>query len=244
MGWRWHTDENGKVGIYTTAAFHLIVLIILLLVTITTVVERETSFVLDFTRQEDLEKQEREIEIKESVTRELDDRFGKAEQKIRNTAVDAGSKLKDDRFKDPSKIYDEARDLQKKLDASKRDAIAQEKALEDAIAEGRRSDESETETQQKAYSGPSVISYRLDGRKAHSLPVPSYKGFGAGDVYVTIVVNRKGRVIAAKIQEENSTPDQQLWEFAVKAAKSSIFEASQSAGERQLGEIVYRFVKQ
>ncbi len=243
MAGKWHSKSDGRVGFYTTVAFHLVVLIILLLVTIDAVVDQETSFVLDFTREEELEQQQKEIEFKESVSREIDEQLGTArQQKIHNTAVDAGSKLKDDRFKNPSSIYDEARELQKKLDASRRDAMAQEKSLEEAVdlSAGKEPDKQDP----SSFSGPSVIAYTLEGRKARSLPVPSYKGYGAGDVSVTIMVNRKGRVIAARINENDSTKDDQLWEFAIKAAKNSIFDASPTAEERQLGEIVYRFVKQ
>jgi len=35
-----------------------------------------------------------------------------------------------------------------------------------------------------------------------------------------------------------------LWEFALKAAKKSVFNADPGAPEQQAGEIVYRFVKQ
>lgn len=240
---KWHNDDR-KVGLYATVSFHLVLLIILLLVTIKTVVDQESSFVLDFTKQEELEAEQREIEFKESISKELDEQIGNAPEKIRNTVVDAGSRLKDDRFRNPKELYDEARELQKKLDASRKDALAQEKALEEAVELGKEKKAEEHSPKASSYSGPSVISYRLDGRKARSLPVPAYKGYGAGDVSVAIVVNGKGRVIAAKVIEEDSTGDTQLWDFALKAAKSSVFNASESAPDRQLGEIVYRFVRQ
>ena len=95
-----------------------------------------------------------------------------------------------------------------------------------------------------AYVGPSVISWMLKDRTSYSMPVPAYQGYGAGDVYISILVNRKGRVVAAHVNEAVSTPDSQLWEFAVKAAKKSVFNADPAAPEQQAGEIVYRFVKQ
>ena len=102
----------------------------------------------------------------------------------------------------------------------------------------------EPEEKAPAYTGPSVIAWTLEGRIQHNLPVPAYQGYGAGDVYVSILVNRKGRVVAAQVNEAASTPDSQLWEFALKAARRSVFNASLDAPERQAGEIVYRFVKQ
>ena len=86
--------------------------------------------------------------------------------------------------------------------------------------------------------------YTLDGRKARHLPVPAYKGYGGGDVYVSIWVNPMGRVVAAKVNESMSTPDSQLWGYALDAAKRSRFSADESAPAKQEGEIVYRFIKQ
>lgn len=239
------TDNHNKekrVGIYATLSFHLIVLIVLLLVSIGVVWQSESSFVLDFTREDELQKQQREIELKEQVKEDLDQMFGRQDHSnVRNVAVDAGSKLKDDRFKNPSSIYEEAKALQKKLDASKRDAMA-EKAAEEAVDMSSQSSSEEDNTHQ--YSGPSVISWTLDGRKARSLPVPAYKGFGAGDVYVQISVNKKGKVTSALVIKEMSSADASLQAYALDAAKRSRFSASESAPQSQKGEIVYRFIAQ
>ena len=45
-------DSGRRAGLYTTLIFHLSILIILLLVSISSAVDQEHSFVLDFTRQE------------------------------------------------------------------------------------------------------------------------------------------------------------------------------------------------
>ena len=90
----------------------------------------------------------------------------------------------------------------------------------------------------------SVISYSLDGRKAISLPVPAYKCPGGGDVSIQITVNRKGYVTAAAVIENVSTSDECIVSSAIAAAKRSRFRASASAPEKQVGEIVYRFIPQ
>lgn len=229
-----------KAGLYTTIAFHLVVLIVLLSITISQVASPESSFVLDFTKQEEIEAQQKAIEFKEEVSRELDEQFGQTQSQIRNVAVDA-SRLKDDRNTDVNALKKEARELQKKLDASRKEAIAQEKALEEAVAMGK---EEENNSEATSYKGPSVVSYDLEGRKATYLHIPAYKGYNGGDVYVKIAVNRKGRVISAQAIKEISSSDPQLQELAVEAAKRSRFSAKEDAKEVQLGEIVYRFVKQ
>lgn len=232
------SDEK-KAGLYTTLAFHLVALIIILLVTITSMADQESSFVLDFTKQEELEARQKEEAFKEQISRELDEQIGRPKE-IRNAAVDAGKALKDDRHKNPAEVYREAEELQKRLDASRREALA-ERQNEESVEVSRQR---EPEEKAPSYTGPSVIAWTLEGRSQHNLPVPAYQGYGAGDVYVSILVNRKGRVVAAQVNEAASTPDSQLWEFALKAARRSVFNASLDAPERQAGEIVYRFVKQ
>lgn len=235
--------KSSRVGLYTTLIFHLSVLIILLGFSIGRVASPETSFVLDFTRQEELERQQREIELKEEVNKSIDDLLSSTPRsRIRNVAVDAGSKLRDDRFKNPSQVYDEAKELQRKLDASKRDALAQRAADDAAEAAIRNASESNEQDEASAYRGPSVISYDLGGRKANYLPVPAYKGYGSGDVLVGITVNQKGRVTDATILSSTSS-DPSVNDFALEAAKRSRFAASTDTQSKS-GTILYRFIAQ
>lgn len=245
-------NDNGdrqerKKGLYLTVIFHLIVLIILLATGIGTMIREETSFVLDFSKMEEEEMkkeiEEHKEEIRELAAKELQMQISGNRSKIRNVAVDrsSGEKLKDDRFKNPSEVYDQARELQKKLDASKREAEKYRDSEEDiAIKKANAGKDKGGET----YTGPSVISYTLDGRKAIRLSVPAYKCYGGGDVTVAILVNRAGNVIKAEVVENISATDNCLREYAVKAAKMSRFTASSKAEEKQAGEIVYRFIAQ
>jgi len=235
--------KEDRVGFYTTLVFHLAVLIVLLIVSIGHVATSENTFVLDFTKQEELEKLQKEIELKEEVNKNLEDMLARQpQQRIRNVAVDAGNRLKDDRFKNPSEVYDEARELQRKLDASKREALSQQAAEE--VVDLNQTQGEQKEEPAPAYKGPSVISYELEGRKALSLPVPAYKGYGAGDVLVDIVVNPAGRVTDAKVRADGSSADASLHSFAVDAARRSRFSASTEAPKSQPGWILYRFIAQ
>ena len=232
-------NKEDKAGLYLTISFHLIVLIIFLAYSIHSTIKQETSFVLDFTKQEELEKEQEILQFKESVSEELDALIAQAQsQTPRNVAVDAGAKLKDDRSPNPSEVYDDARKLQEKLDASRR---AAEEASDDddniaLSAEEKKSDET--------YKGPSVISWRLEGRKSQSLPVPAYKCQGGGDVSVAIVVNQRGYVVAAKVIEGVSSSDECLRKYALDAAGRSRFTRNTSAPEKQAGDILYRFIAQ
>ena len=243
MAFRWQTDKNRRVGVYATIAFHLVVLIILLLVTISSVVEQESSFVLDFTKQEEIEAELKKIELQEKALEQLESELGQPMEKVHNTVVDEGSK-RDKRLEKSADVYRDAAELQKKLDASHRAAMAQEKADAEAVDLNKNEDDDAQEAKQTSFSGPSVLSYKLDGRKALRLPVPAYKGYGEGTVSVSIIVNRKGRVSAARVIKERSVQDEQLWELAEEAALKSVFTASATASDKQQGEIIYRFVRQ
>ena len=232
--------RDNNAGLYLTIAVHLVVLIVLLSTRIGFEIREENAFVLDFTREEELEKQEKEEQFKEEISKELDDIIA-GRTPVRNVVVDAGSRnraLRDDRFKNPNQVYDEAKELQAKLDAAKRDA-EREQGSDDVSAK-----QNDVKKEAQPYRGPSVISYTLEGRKAVSLPIPVYKCVAGGDVSVAISVNRKGYVVAATVIDNASASDNCLREYAIKAAKSSRFTASSSASEKQTGEIVYRFVAQ
>lgn len=236
-------SKEKKTGFYTTVIFHLVVLIIFLLTAIHGVVSEETSFVLDFSKLEELEEIAKQEELKAQASKELDDLLsGKVTpNQYRNVAVDRANKpLKDDRFKNPNQVYDEARELQRKLDASRAAALREQGNEEDIVAAGENLPDSDA----PQYKGPSVISYSLDGRKAIYLPVPAYKCQGGGDVSIRITVNRKGYVTAAAVITNVSSSDECIVRSAIDAAKRSRFRASSVAPEKQVGEIVYRFIAQ
>ena len=98
--------------------------------------------------------------------------------------------------------------------------------------------------EQKVYTGPSVLSWSLDGRKASRLPIPAYRCMGSGEVTVIITVNNQGNVINAKVDEGLSSKDGCLQGYAVRAARLSRFSASQQAPARQMGTITYAFIAQ
>ena len=236
-------DKDDKAGLYLTIIFHLVLVNILLLYSINLTASKETSFVLDFTKYEELEKKQKEIELKESVSEELDKLIAQGRRsQPRNVAVDASDrKLKDDRHSNPDEVYDQARELQKKLDASKREFLKEQDSPNDVSLNDKKE---KKEEKSETYKGPSVVSYSLDGRKATNLDIPAYKCIGGGDVSVSIIVNRKGYVIGTKIIEGVSSEDPCLREYALKAAGRSRFKADTKAPERQVGNIVYRFVAQ
>ncbi len=224
--------------------FHLTVIIVLLAYRIGDTLRREESFVLDFSKQEEIERREKEIEMQEDLAKKLEDLISAARQSsepIRNIAVDAGERLKDDRSTDADQLYRDAEKLANELKNGQKDGI-EEDAREETVEMQHQS--KPDKGNQKAYSGPSVVSYTLDGRKASHLKIPAYRCYGAGDVTVIITVNPQGQVINAKVMEAVSSADPCLCNFAVRAARLSRFSASTTAPAKQTGEILYRFIAQ
>ena len=226
--------------------FHLTVIIVMLVYSIDTSLKREESFVLDFSKQEEIERKEKETIFKEDISKRLDEMIAAAQSsrsEIKNIAVDASSStLKDDRGTDAEQLYKDAARLAQDLKNGHKDAI-EEDAREETVEmqhQGKSSDDSN----KKEYSGPSVVSYTHDGRKASHLKIPAYRCYGAGDVTVIITVNNAGQVVGAKVMDSISSSDQCLRNFAVRAARLSRFSASQTAPPNQTGEIVYRFIAQ
>lgn len=236
-------SKDDRAGLYITVIFHLTVIIVLLLYSIDSTIRREESFVLDFSKQEEIERKEKEEIFKEDISRKLDEMIAAAQSSsmpIRNIAVDAGSQLKDDRGTDADQLYKDAAKLARDLKNGNKDAIEEDAREETVEMQHQKKDEGN----KKEYSGPSVVSYTLDGRKASHLKIPAYRCYGAGDVTVIITVNNAGQVVGAKVMDGISSDDQCLRNFAVRAARLSRFSASQTAPPNQQGEILYRFIAQ
>ena len=237
-------NKEERAGLYITIIFHLMVIIVLLVYQIGATLQREESFVLDFSREEEIERQKEEEIFKENISRRLDELIAasrRSGEPIRNIAVDAGSKLKDDRNTDADQLYKDAERLANELRDGQKDAI-EEDAREETVE--LQSPQKKSDNEKKEYSGPSVVSYTLEGRKASHLKIPAYRCYGEGDVTVIITVNNAGQVVGAKVFEATSAADQCLRNYAVRAARLSRFSSSSTAPHNQTGEIVYRFIAQ
>ena len=135
-------------------------------------------------------------------------------------------------------MYEDAERLAQEL----RDGIVPDEPEQDYVAVSKPAEPARKEVRE--YSGPSVVSYYLEGRKASKLPIPAYRCYGGGMVTVLISVDNAGNVMAAKVQEDGSTDDKCLREFAVRAARMSKFSSDPKAPAHQAGNIVYQFIAQ
>lgn len=236
-------EKEDKAGLYITVIVHLTVIIVLLASQLSISLQKENSFVLDFTKQEKMEKLKQEVEFKEQVSQKLEEMIAAAGAvPIRNIAVDRGA-LKDDRGTNAEELYKDNERLQKEMEK----IFNQKPESQDDYVPMKsedKSDYSKPKEKEPAYSGPSVVSYSLDGRKASRLPIPAYRCMGAGQVTVLITVDNAGNVIMAKVDENISSDDTCLRNFAIRAARSAKFSASPTAPARQVGNIVYAFIAQ
>jgi len=233
--------KEDRAGLYITVIVHLTVIIVLLASQLSMTLRKEESFLLDFSRQETIEKLEKELAMKEEISRRLDELISaQGSVPVRNVVVDRGV-LKDDRGTDAEQLYKDAERLQEALN----NTFNREESPEDYVPITPPQSEGQTKKEQKeVYSGPSVVSYSLDGRKASRLPIPAYRCMGSGQVTVIITVDNAGNVLIAKIDDNISSDDTCLRNFAIRAARSAKFSASPTAPARQVGNIVYAFIAQ
>ncbi|MBE6252423.1 MAG: hypothetical protein E7109_02765 [Bacteroidales bacterium] len=230
-----------KAGIYITVSVHLAVIIVLLLIRIGQEIQQENSFVLDFTQQEEMERKQEEARLHEMTAAQLEELIAAAQSvPVRNVTVDRSS-LKDDRGTNAEELYKEAERLAQEL---KEGQNRQEEDPESFVSANEPPKPQPEKIKDKPYSGPSVLSWSLDGRKASHLPIPAYRCYGAGEVVVIIAVNNRGDVVNAKVDDDVSSPDGCLRNFAIRAARLSKFNSSATAPTRQMGTITYAFIAQ
>lgn len=232
--------KEDRAGLQLTIIVHLVVLIVLLLWGIGRELANENSFVLDFSKQEEIEKQQEQAEFQEDISRRIDDIIAKAnrDNPVRNVAV--SSELRDDRHSaaEAKAIMGDADRLARELKAGYKSDI-EEDAREEVVEYKQ-----EKSAEKHEYSGPSVLSWTLEGRKASHLPIPAYRCYGAGTVSVAIAVDQQGKVVNAKVNDSASAEDKCLRDFAIRTARLSRFNRDMSAPVRQAGEIVYSFIAQ
>lgn len=235
--------SNGNIaGILITVSIHLAVIIVLLLAVVEPKLKADNAvFEIDFSKQEQQEKLQKEVERAKAINDRLNkllEENGIGAEPVRNVTVDRG-RLKDDRGTDAEKLYKEAARIQKQYEE-----IMSRKDDGTVPVYEKRRQEKKQEEQQSNYSGPSVLSYELPGRKGSYLPIPAYKCMGEGEVTVNVAVDPAGNVIGTSIKEDVSSEDNCLRSFALKAASRSRFSRKSDAAPKEFGYITYKFIAQ
>ncbi|MBR0110297.1 MAG: hypothetical protein IJM05_06865 [Bacteroidales bacterium] len=234
--------RDNLIGILVTVSVHLAVILVLLLTVVRPEIDRRRqSIMLDFSRQDPIEKLEKELARQKAANDRVERMLREAGVRTetpRNVAVDR-SKLKDDRGTDAEKLYEDARRIERQA----RENINRKQEDFAAISQPKPKPQ-KPEKEEPAYQGPSVLSYSLGERKGSYLPIPAYKCIGAGEVTVIVTVNAAGDVVDAKVQDEVSSADRCLRDYALGAAKRSRFSRSKTGNPKEIGNIVYSFIAQ
>ncbi len=240
--------RDDKAGLYLTVIVHLVILIILLVAQLGFSLSKENTFLVDFSKIDDTKIEKKTQNAASDEERTMDELV--AEKVARMLAGTSGTEfrnvtssrnkgaLKDDRHTDADKLYADAERLAKELKAG-----VKIEPDDDYAAISSKDIPNET-PEIKPYSGPSVLSWHLDNRKASRLPIPAYRCYSGGMVTVVITVNTAGKVIDARVLDDVSSTDKCLRDFAVRAARMSLFSANPTAPSRQVGDIVYQFLAQ
>ena len=184
----------------------------------------------------------KEEKFKENISKRLDDLIAASRnsgEPIKNVAVDANAKLKDDRNTDADQLYKDAERLANELKSGQL-----EDARNETVELPSEQKKAKEDTKKQEFKGKAVVTYNLDGRKASSLKIPAYRCYNSGDVTVIITVNNAGTVVSAKVLEEISSDDSCLRNEAIRAARTTRFNSSPSSPPNQTGEILYRFIAQ
>jgi archaellum component FlaC len=95
----------------------------------------------------------------------------------------------------------------------------------------------------KSFAGEVMVSYKLDNRKAHSLPKPGYTCNSTGTVVIDVKVDKSGSVKSATYNASLSrSASECMIDKAIRYAKKSRFNFSSSSPGSQSGTITYKFV--
>lgn len=240
--------RDNLIGILVTVSVHLAVILVLLLTVVRPEIDkRRQSIMLDFSKQDPIEKLEKEIARQKAANARVEKLLREAgvrSEPPRNVVVDR-SKLKDDRGTDAEKLYRDAKRIEQQYKANmNRREETPDQVERDKIVVADPQKAVIPDPDRESYQGPSVLSYSLGDRKGSYLPIPAYKCIGSGEVTVIITVNAAGDVMDAKIQDEVSSGDRCLRDYALGAARKSRFSRSKTGNPKEIGNIVYSFIAQ
>jgi len=125
------------------------------------------------------------------------------------------------------------------------EAGSEELAIPDDEIKPQITEKKEKPDERGTFRGPTRIFYDLAGRHHVFLPIPIYKCEGAGQITLSIAVDRAGNVIrATPASSLSTTRDPCLTETAIEHALRSRFNSDQSAPEKQGGFLTFVFVSQ
>ncbi len=249
MWWRilYWVRENLS-AILGTLAFHMVLVIVFLMVKISSTKSVIDSLVVvEFIEEEEesMEDALKTIEVSSVEAEEIINRL--ISESRRNIPVNLANEMNEE-VSTEEYVKQVVEDLEANRNREWLEAQERYKELmemESGADMIMDADQQSSTNEQEIYKGPTTIYYSIENRYHIHLPLPVYKCEGAGDVKVMIVVDQKGRVVQANVQELGSTLNEVCFtEAAGKAALESRFNADFNAPLRQKGTITYHFIAQ
>jgi len=236
-------------AVMATVIAHLIVAIIFMSLKISALKSKVASEVYITLEQEIEEQSTTEKDIEEMTQDEIA-KYASLEQ-IVNIAKNIADEPMDI---DPAEYQDRVKDeLIKSGQLSESNYIDEKKGAEAADDEeiavvDKEQKPVEVLKKKEKYTtfrGPTRIFYELSGRHHTYLPIPIYKCEGAGQISLSIEVDRQGNVLSATPASKlSTTSDECLTETAVTYALKTKFNSDESAPSVQKGFLTFVFVSQ
>ncbi len=237
-----------------TLAFHMFLLIVLLIFKMNSpmrFVETEIRLAIPDDIIEQINEENKRVE-NEKIEKQKDKVSNSIDEMLKSIAVNQD-------FKTENKKAPTVNDLDKMIDDIKQELNGYEsdkygvsqidletfKRDSSQLAEERKKQLEVDSLKNIEYSGPSSVFYSLKGRHKLILPIPVFKCEDSGRVRVEITVNKKGKVLKAKvIQKESDTKNDCLFDAALSAAYRSRFNIDNNSPEKQIGSITFNFIRQ
>ena len=235
--------QENATGILGTLAFHMLLAVVFLIIKISSERSYLESIIL-FDIDEEIAEERVEEEMPDP---EFDQRLAQyLEQARSNVPVNLARNVEEEIS---TEKY--VQELEKEMNENRPESWEetqqrlkelQEISQEELIMEG---DDDTPQQESESYLGPTNIYYSLENRYHLRLPVPVYKCEGSGLIEVSIVVDQKGRVVQADVDQQGASISEIcLSEAAKNAALRTRFNADYKAATRQVGTITYHFIAQ
>ncbi len=241
----WAYDH--RVGLFITIVVYLILGI--LFVTYRISMARDEGFQGFYIDLEEMirEKEELEHQLEQLMREQQPDReyYENVRTAVSNEEGRPDAGLRDDRGTNADQLYNEANELQSRLDAAREAYEQGVREAEEILAQRNQAQQQQGtgETRESVrVQGNVTVSYHLPGRQGVYLHIPAYQCEGGGEVVVSIAVGRNGRVLSAQFASGSSDPC--LRDMAIQAALVSTFNVDGTAPARQNGTITYLFIPQ
>lgn len=242
--------DRHKIGILSTILLHLVITTAFLVVSMRSKnVQQTNRIVLDFSQDEDMQKELEEMQKKEKMQASPKEFIKEMQQEYLGKTIPVNEADESDAKKSIEQMESEIKKELGVSDYSERDTgtiqkIEPPKKKETPQIE-KKKDFINEKGEPSVFRGATTISYNLKGRQYLYIPTPQYQCEKGGKVTLDVVVNPKGYVLSAEPNYSKSQISEEcIIESATKAALTTRFDEKPGAPAKQPGTITFIFVAQ